>query len=657
MQKQTLKIVFSVLLLFSVGMFFRLYALGSGSLHPDGIIYDVCRMNITAADVMNKWESLVGQTGQMPVFPAITKTFINLSRLEPTFRNVILPSAIWSSLSLLAFFGLGRKAGGTSFGLVLMAVAALNPLYIQMGREAYFYAPSVLGAALSIWTLLLARELFGSGERFPIRFYILQATALFFILYSSAGAWPFALLIAAYLFIGLLIRWHKTRSFPPDLIILALLYFCFGLPLLIASWGLPALMKLSQGESREYWTKIFAVGRSVPVLPKLSAEFLRLSWGTAGMRVVFSILVLLSGIVGILTLGRKNRQWWWLGGLFLAHLTIGVVSLKCAVWGLDIRRIAAIWASFFVILAVGLWWLWTLLRHQVLRLIGIAVIGGVAAGLWLHADILVLKMNGFPIPYQRIVQWLDSTFPPGTPVVTERFYTAGTWFGVHPATNVCIVSTMPNELPEIQKQTNSREVTRRYFETNPDAVFFQENHLYDRPEPGPWAWPETFFVHREEFIDQAAKTLCLMGQNYRASDKWSDAAYARKVYFNLPEDILARARTEGRTATALFSKGWKVVQTRDYRLWRMMQSDALIEVWNLTDAPEEATLVIQGVAAGGAKQMILNGSEKKVFPNGQVIVWTTGPVPLAPGKNLLTLRDPLQNTQVPFLVSFVNVTP
>lgn len=651
------KEIWSVLLLMAVAVFFRLWMLGEGSIHPDGIIHDVCRMNVSAVDVLNNWESYVGQTGQLPVIPAMTKAFINLFHLEPTVRNVILPSAFWSFLSVLAFFGLGRKAGGFSFGLILMAIAALNPLYVQMGREAYFYPTSVLGAVLSLWAMLLGWDSFDSGKPFSLRFYLMQAAALFFLLYSSAGGWPFAVVVALFLFGGLVWRCWKLRRISRDLVFLALLYLAFGLPVLLAPWGLQAILRTQQGAAREYGAKIFEMSRNIPVLPKLAEELLRLSWGRSPWRCLFSIGVFLSGFSGIFILGRKNRRWWLLGGLFPAYLAISIISLKSSSWGLDIHRIAAVWVLVFLILAVGLWWPFSVFRRNK----RLAVLGSmpcvIAAIFWLHSDILVLKMNGHPIPYQQIAQWLDRNLPEGTPVITERYYTAGTWFHLNPATNVCMVSTVPNELPEIQEKTHFREVTRQFFEANPAAAFFQENHMYERPEVVPWMWPDTFFTHTKVFVDEAARELWLMGQNYRADSSMTEESLCRTVYYNLPKDVIIRARTEGRPSTVFFSKGWKVVQTRDYRLWRMMQNYATIEVWNLSDVPQQASLTIQAVAAGGAKQIIFNGSEKKVFPSGQVTVWTSRFVTLAPGKNLLTLRDPLQTSQVPLLIASLEVNP
>lgn len=651
------KEIWCVSSLLALAVFLRLWALGSGSIHPDGIIHDVCRMDVSAADVLNNWESYVGMTGQLPVVAAMTKAFINLFHLQPTFRNVILPSSLWSSLSVLAFFGLGRKIGGRSFGLMLMTVAAVNPLLVQMGREAYFYPTSVLGAVLSLWTLIWGWEFFRSGKPFSIRFYLMQALALFFILYSSAGGWPFAVLIAMLLFGRLIWQWWTTRRLPRDLVFMTLLYLALGLPLVMAPWGLQAILRTQQGAAREYGAKIFEMTRNLPLISKFWGELLRLSWGRSLLRGLLSVTIILSGAAGFFILGRKEHRWWWLGALFPVYLAISVISLKSSSFGLDIRRIAAVWVLFFLVLAVGLWWPFAVFhtKKQIAALWTIPCI--IAAVLWLHADFLVLQMNGHPIPYQRIAKWLDHTFPAGTPVITERFYTAGTWFHLNPATNVCIVSTVPNELPEIQEKTHFREVTRRYFEANPDAVFYQENHLYDRPDVDPWEWPDTFFVHKKDFVDEAARKLWIMGQNYRADSSLTIEQLRRTVYYNLPEDVLVKARAAGRTTVVFFFKGWNVVRTRDYRLWRMMRNEASIEVWNLSDTPGQFTLTIQGVAAGGAKQMMLDGSEKKVFPNGQIIVWTAGPVTLEPGKNLLTLSDPLQNTQVPLLVSSITATP
>jgi hypothetical protein len=87
----------------------------------------------------------------------------------------------------------------------------------------------------------------------------------------------------------------------------------------------------------------------------------------------------------------------------------------------------------------------------------------------------------------------------------------------------------------------------------------------------------------------------------------------------------------------------------------LLQNEAVLEAWNLTEAPQKASFVLHGVAAGGAKQVALDGGDKKIFQNGQMTDWTSAPVTLAPGKNLLTLRDPLQSSSVPQLVSSVEI--
>ena len=193
----------------------------------------------------------------------------------------------------------------------------------------------------------------------------------------------------------------------------------------------------------------------------------------------------------------------------------------------------------------------------------------------------------------------------------------------------------------------------------PGSAFFWEKHLWTFPETGPWPEVCELFAHCQTVTNRAGLRLAQLGlfDQIDPSVPYSSDPFTATVYYNLPEDVVTRARAEGHTAVVLFSKGWKTVSTRDYRPWRLLQNEAVVEVWNLTDTPQKVSFVLHGVAAGGAKQVELDGGEKKLFQNGQMTDWIFGPVTLIPGKNLLTLYDLLQTSAVPLLVSSIEVNP
>jgi hypothetical protein len=205
-----------------------------------------------------------------------------------------------------------------------------------------------------------------------------------------------------------------------------------------------------------------------------------------------------------------------------------------------------------------------------------------------------------------------------------------------PTTNVVMISTVPNELPEIQEKTRFRDVTRQYFEDNPDGVFYCSGHMYERPEVVPWEWPTRYFRRHQEMRDDCAGDLGLIGQSYYfeypGTIRWP------VIYYNTVEDVVAIKQAEGAAGFILWGPDWRPVQTQDYRLWRMLMSgDAILKVYGLGDKPRELTLALTGVAAGGELRLQI-GDQMTVFPANQISQLNVQ-VKLQPGLNELRLRS------------------
>jgi hypothetical protein len=523
-----------------------------------------------------------------------------------------------------------------------MAVVALNPIHVQMSRMAYYYPPCVLGAFIAIGCIV--ESCASLRERRPLHwwFHVANACAVLLLFYASAGAWPLAAITSLFHVVCAVVNRIRHRTGWTDLVVMGVVYAVVGVPLLVVPWGLKAILAMTgDNQTTDYWRKIFEETRRVPIFSQIGYEMLKLGWGWTPARATLGGAVLVAGVVLGGRLVRERRHWGVLAVLLLVGLTLAAGALKTSVWEFALRRVSALWPLCFVVLAAGLYAPWEatrgVARLQRVRWVGLApMVAGF--GLWIHADALVTRVNGFDVPYRQIVNWLDRTFPRGTPVVTDRFYTAMCEFNrSHPPTNVVVVSTVPNELPEIQEKTRFRAVTQRYLEENPDTVFYCGNHLYGRPGIVPWEWPAQHFRQHHDFVDAYAWRLGFMGQNYFIQHLHLREPRPSTVYYNTIEDMIAIARLRKEDVFVCYGPAWRPVQTQDYRLWRMMTEDkASVTVHNVTTNPVSVKVTLQGVSVGGRSKLEVGSARIELAPNQ--IVEQQVPLTLLPGANVVSLR-------------------
>jgi hypothetical protein len=658
MSSQRLAFIGAAVALFAAGCFFRLNGLGATSMHGDAVFHDFCRAGASVSDLFTRWAELIGpSSGQMPPAAAFTKWMLDVFHLQPTLQNVILPSTLWGIATIPVALWVGWRLGGGVFALLLMGVVALNPIHVQMSRMAYFYPPAVLGSFVAVWCLLESWD--SVRERCGLRwsFYGAHAVATILLFYASAGAWPFAVLVAAFHITCAVFNRIKRRAGWRDLIVIGATYLAAGIPLLVAPWGLSAMLGMAgNNEATAYWRKIFEVGRQVPILSQVGYELLKLGWGWTWSRGIFSCLVLVSGVVTATLLGRRKKEWFVPLALLLVGIALVAWTLRTSVWEFALRRIAALWPLCFVVLALGLHGFW-LAGEKLFRVsarywsrgdltpVFIRVLSGLglvpialAFGLWIHADMLVLKVTGFDVPYRQIGDWLDRSFPKGTPVLTDRFFTATFEFSrSHPTTNVVMISTVPNELPEIDAKNRFRDVTRQYLEENPDAAFYCGNHHSGRPEVSPWEWPAEYFKQHKTFMDTYAWRLGFMGQCYFLQHLHLANAKPVVVSYNTVDDIIDAKKRAGETAFVVFGPDWRPVQTQDYRLWRLMMADkASVTIYNVTSNTCDGAVTVSGVSAGGRSGLHFADANGE-FPPNQIVRHRVALV-LKPGANLLEMR-------------------
>lgn len=647
-----------------VGGYFRLAGLADCSLHMDNQDFlTPCREGLTFSQVFSRWQELPTGKNHLPFPVAVTTWVLQTFGLPLTFGTLILPSALWGVLAIGVAFAAGRALRGPGFGLLFATVVALNPICIQISRLAYYYSPAMLGCFLALWSVALFFQVLRWGT-IPRAFHAVGPLSALMMFYSDASVWPFAFLVTGTIFAYAAWQFVRRRRFGRDLAIMGFTYGLVALPLISAPWGLVSVLKGTVSLSPEagaYWKEVFwSVGSPWPLI---GPALLSYAWGTTAIRAAFSILVLVMGVAYVFLATRHDRRYAIMLGLAVVALLATVVALTRTVAGFSHARIAALAPIYLLLLSLGLAFPACRFRQgpgwQPGRLVPAACIAAaVLMALW--PAWLCTRQTGRPAPYRALVAWLDAHLPADTPVLTERFFDAYNEFRVHPPTNVVFMSTVRNQIAPEYLGNRFRDRSESFLRENPVSAMHQSRLLWDHPQVGPWTWPGQFYARTMSLTNEAGLALHRMGLNDQTipGNREQELAYIRTVLYNLPEDVVARARQEGRPCVGFFGPGWKYTKTQDYRDWRVLGESAAIEAHNLTTNVLECELVIHGVSVNGDKHVVFSLGGKQRFENMKLGDVVCGPLRLAPGYTRIEARDPYWATrQVPLLVERIVCRP
>ncbi|MBI3987669.1 MAG: hypothetical protein HY343_12150, partial [Lentisphaerae bacterium] len=475
------------------------------------------------------------------------------------------------------------------------------------------------------------------------------------------STWPAVGLLWSILLLYVIIR----RDRLPWRQVLAWVLACGGVAFLtIAPWGYLFIAAL-QDERASFLTP---QGNPNAMFSGMWHIPLQMTWGGDLPRGMLTLVLLGCGIFG----GLKNAIWRPVVSVFLA-IALGLfaliaVTLQYSAGLFAVRYFLPLWLVLLFISAVGLLWLGETIHgilfanwRERVRDIHVAALlfVGVAA-LMARPIVCILTLTGNPLEYSKMSRWMDAHLPRGSVVVTEGWLGPAHMWRQHMPTNVFITFTVPDEPLANYTKHRTREVTREFFLRNPDAAFLEMSRTYHRvPGMGRWTFPLQHFKRQVGFTNEEA--LALREMQLGATEDFYGVDTNNidvLLFYNLPEDILARARQEGRPVVMLFGPGWQYMKTRDFRDWRGLAASAVIELHNLTPAPIEVTVTLRGVAGNGAKQVRTDRGDQQDFHNMRLDDWTLKPVLLAPGRTDIVLSDPLWGiAKVPLLVEFITIKP
>lgn len=650
----------------AAGAFFRLYHLAVPAFRADTILfYNITRQVDGAWTIMSKWLQLMGISAQLPFPMAFTEAFLNLFHLDPSHFTERLPAAMWGLAAVLAAWCLGRRLGGWVTAFALALTVAFNPYLILTSREAYFYPPMVLGSfLLPIAALDAVRGWLLREERISAWRFATHLGGMFLMIYSQPSGWFAALLLAGASALFTLLQTRRVPAVATRAWALVGASVLLGLPILFVDWGVPQLLQSSSEEMRSWARRVFEGGPSLPQMLGTSATAFFVGRGVG--RVALTVVLFLSGIWGLIAIGRREKWLWVIPAVLAIGMASFLVGREATGAGFYSRYMLAYLPLYLCILVVGIRQLAEWLAPRVKGSSdGLMQLGIVALALVnLYPAYLSTQLSGKPTPYKDMAAWLDSSLPRGTLVVVDRWLEPWNEMLLYQPTNVTVTFTVPDEPYDQFLANHWRDTVRQFFAKYPNAAYMEvARNYWDRPASGRWDWPLQHFAHQVVITNTAALKLREYGLANR--EDYFAATTNRvlvNIFYNTDQEVIDRARGSGQPSMILYGPDWGYAkpwrETQRFDDYRVVRESATLRIFWFGSQPNSARLRIRAVAVGGAKIVNIGGVTTQEFPAGQLVSIEAGPIALQPGENRVLFRDGSRDGSQPsLLVQTVELIP
>jgi hypothetical protein len=233
---------------------------------------------------------------------------------------------------------------------------------------------------------------------------------------------------------------------------------------------------------------------------------------------------------------------------------------------------------------------------------------------------------------------------------------------------VFVTFTVPDEPYETYRQLRWREVTQQAIEQGKVQAFIRLTRNQESRD-GLWTWPETHFAHRAVVVNEAA--LWLRNHGYAPVDDFyapHDVRLVTEIFYDRREDVVARKRAAGDRFAVFYGPTLRhlksgplamfPLRTEQFMDWRLLEQDATVDVYNLTETKQIARVRVRAVSPAGPKRVLGPEGAEFRFGDGQLQEWLIGPLELDPGANSIPLTDPGWKTDLrPLLIADVGIVP
>jgi len=580
---------------------------------------------------------------------------------NPDERTVREPFALLGSLTVVGTSVWLMRRRGIAAGFLLGMWMALLPFHVYQSREAYYYIVVMAfasGMTLCTVDLLVAMR---SGNALSARRMIIWSVWTILTCLTHMSTW----VVAGICWLLLLMQALKSAPTVKQTNLFPLFISASVTGLFFIRWIWRAIIEMqevSQADGHIGGAFGWVGARVVPFF----------TYGANMTGFVLSVTLVSAGI-GVFLWQKWKRKHEAddvfnslsvivLSGFAMAYAYIGIVgggAAKVSYFS-ALLPVYLVWAVYTIDMMISIMprkWI-TLTRWALLIVLAL---------LFTRPALAITHLDGKPVAYEKVRSWLDANLEAGSVVVVDRWYEPWNEMALYAPSNVNVTFTVPDEPYSNYTQLNWRQITQETIESGKVNAFIRLTRNHEDKD-GLWQWPETYFARYAAITNDAGLWLRLSG--FATSEDFYSVNTNRlvvEIFYDLREDELTRRKTSNEKAALFFNPnlpyeksgpmGIFRLQTEQFMDWRMLQQRGELEVYNLTDAPADATIEITAVSPNGTKLVTSNG-QRVQFPAGQMQRWNIGPVKLEPGKNLVMLEDPRwAQAQEPLLIAEAKVKP
>ena len=598
---------------------------------------------------------------QIPLADSISVMWHWFRPGQPDEQSVREPFALIGWLTVVGCMLWVYRRRGLGAGALAGVWLALLPFHVYQSREAYYYVVVMAFAAgLTLYSAdLLAR--LRAREKLDRRAYIIWTAWAVVTCLTHMSTW----VIAAILWLLVMLEGvTKYDAAARRRHVMHLLASAAVIAAVMFRWIWRAYLetqKVSQADGH--------IGAAFGwVGPRVLPFF---TVGANPFGVAVSLALVLALLVWLaLSFRNKNRA---TDPLFSSLTIIVVAGFAAAYAYIGLAGGGAAKISYFTaLLPVFLVWASCLLDGlarktpvSVARMLTFAL-PLIIAGLLIVPAWKIVRIDGKPVPYKLIRDWLDQNLEAGSVAVIDRWFEPWNEMARYAPTNVIVTFTVPDEPYENYERLQWRAVTQQAIESGKVNAFIRLTRNHES-RAGLWRWPETYFARRGVVVNDSG--LWMREHGYGVNEDFNAANTNRlvtEIFYDLREDVLARARRNGKQFQVFYGPGLPYeksgpmgifrFQTAQFMDWRVLESTGQLEVYNLSDTPASASILVTGVSPRGPKTVNAGGEQRFQFNGGQIQRWVIGPLTLAPGSNSITLTDPIWSRAMnPLLIQDVEV--
>ncbi len=566
--------------------------------------------------------------------------------------STLVGSAVW----------LARRRG-VSAGLLLATWMGLLPFHVYQSREAYYYVVAMAFAAgMTLYAVDLLVRL-RAGESLPARAYAAWTAWAALTCLTHMSTWVVAVIC------WLLVLGGGVVGIPPPRRgkhVVAMTWSAVVLGAFMIRWvyrAVAELQRVSQGVGHIGGDFEWVAPRVIPFFTA----------GANPIGVTLSVILVGTGAyLWVLNRRKPESQRDDLYTTLTLVTAVGFVAVYAYVGAVGggvakvtyfcpLLPVFMAWSAFTLdSLAGRLPGRWPAALRTTLLCLALA---GLAQPAW-----MVTRLEGKPVPYKRIRDWLDEHLDPGSVVIVDRWFEPWNEMAVYAPRKVFVTYTVPDEPYDTYVRLGWRNVTRQAIEQGAAQGFIRMTRNHERLD-GLWTWPESYLSRRGVISNDVA--LWLHERGYVFDDRYDTSNFSRvvtEIFYDLRSDVVARMRARGDLFAVFFDQSLRHektaplgvcrFQTPQFMDWRVLDGSGSFDVYNLTDAARRGRVRIRAISPVGPKVVVAASGERFEFAGAQLQEWVMGPLAFEPGARSLTITDPgWEDEKRPLLIQAVEVLP